>query len=640
MGYSKNRPFVKVDVTGEVDKRFDELSSRVADKAEQTDLTATNNAVDLKADKTYVDTQLQSVASGSPKGTYATVTDLQNAYPTGTDGIYVVIDNGNWYYWDGAAWVSGGVYQSTGLPKTITESIDKLEYAFNNEINLGMTENYFVASDGNAAGITPGAITFDGRYSYSAIFQLNKGDIIELKSQSSPNVAILSKWDSVGNYIETLIAGNDATNIYYYTVEDTTEYLRFCNIDSLNPDFHVKKGTSVVLVEKVETLEKDLNNSVYDYNYSKYTPTVVTGYFIASSNHGTGGSEGDILSDSRYVYTDNIEVYKGEKVKVFAIGSRNVIALSKWTQSGSFLSAIFVGDETYREYEYTVTEETEYLRVSNNTDKISELSVEIGSKGDLVSVAEEIAEINKKTSSIQNKTEFVNPQSIKKPVINFQIDDGYASDVDIYNIFKSYSLVCGFALMSNVDRVSEYLNYQNEGFEIISHSTDSSAMSDGTTAVSVIEDKMKNSKETLVSKGFNITGWVTPSSELHEKYLPILKKYYEYGFTDYLGAWDSTMAEIPYNSFNEDTRKMKRVSMESSTAADCKTAIDKVVIDGGMLTFYAHNLTNGMSSTKLNDILTYTKQKTDAGECVALKPTDAYRHFFTLRHSDYLALLP
>ena len=33
MGYSKNRPFVKVDVTGEVDKRFDEVTSRLADIA-------------------------------------------------------------------------------------------------------------------------------------------------------------------------------------------------------------------------------------------------------------------------------------------------------------------------------------------------------------------------------------------------------------------------------------------------------------------------------------------------------------------------------------------------------------------------------------------------------------------------------
>ena len=38
MGYSKNRPFVKVDVTGEVDKRFDEVTSRLAEKAQDNEV--------------------------------------------------------------------------------------------------------------------------------------------------------------------------------------------------------------------------------------------------------------------------------------------------------------------------------------------------------------------------------------------------------------------------------------------------------------------------------------------------------------------------------------------------------------------------------------------------------------------------
>ena len=44
MGYSKNRPFVKVDVTGEVDKRFDEVTSQLAE---------TENIITAQAD--YVD---------------------------------------------------------------------------------------------------------------------------------------------------------------------------------------------------------------------------------------------------------------------------------------------------------------------------------------------------------------------------------------------------------------------------------------------------------------------------------------------------------------------------------------------------------------------------------------------------------
>ena len=50
-----------------------------------------------------------------PKGVYATLTALQNAFPTGTDGNYVVSENGHWYYWNGSAWTDGGVYQATGI---------------------------------------------------------------------------------------------------------------------------------------------------------------------------------------------------------------------------------------------------------------------------------------------------------------------------------------------------------------------------------------------------------------------------------------------------------------------------------------------------------------------------------------------
>jgi lysophospholipase L1-like esterase len=73
-------------------------------------------ALALKASTDYVDSQIASVGSGSPVGVYATLVALEAAYPTGTTGIYVVVDDGEWYYWDGAAWTSGGVYQSTAIP--------------------------------------------------------------------------------------------------------------------------------------------------------------------------------------------------------------------------------------------------------------------------------------------------------------------------------------------------------------------------------------------------------------------------------------------------------------------------------------------------------------------------------------------
>lgn len=72
--------------------------------------------------KLYDDTQelyqvlqdnLSFIGSGSPKGVYPTLSALQTAKPTGDNFIYVVTENGNWYYWNGTAWTSGGVYQAT-----------------------------------------------------------------------------------------------------------------------------------------------------------------------------------------------------------------------------------------------------------------------------------------------------------------------------------------------------------------------------------------------------------------------------------------------------------------------------------------------------------------------------------------------
>lgn len=75
-----------------------------------------NLEVSKKANKSYVDTLLTSLGSGSPKGVFSTLGNLQVAKPTGDSNIYVVSADGKWYYWNGTSWVAGGVYQATELP--------------------------------------------------------------------------------------------------------------------------------------------------------------------------------------------------------------------------------------------------------------------------------------------------------------------------------------------------------------------------------------------------------------------------------------------------------------------------------------------------------------------------------------------
>lgn len=61
----------------------------------------------------YLDSKTNAINKGAPSGKFTTLADLKSSYPNGNSNIYVVTSNGNWYYWNGEDWVSGGTYQAT-----------------------------------------------------------------------------------------------------------------------------------------------------------------------------------------------------------------------------------------------------------------------------------------------------------------------------------------------------------------------------------------------------------------------------------------------------------------------------------------------------------------------------------------------
>jgi hypothetical protein len=127
------------------------LTSGLAEKATQSALNTTNANVATKADKSYVDTQIGNIGNASPKGTYATLTALQTAFPTGTTGIYIVTADGKWYYWNGSAWTVGGIYQSTGMAN---KSVDTTHLTDNVVSQLGYPITNIVPNGDFASGST------------------------------------------------------------------------------------------------------------------------------------------------------------------------------------------------------------------------------------------------------------------------------------------------------------------------------------------------------------------------------------------------------------------------------------------------------------------------------------------------------
>lgn len=184
-----------------------------------------------------------------------------------------------------------------------------------------------------------------------------------------------------------------------------------------------------------------------------------------------------------------------------------------------------------------------------------------------------IEQINENTENIQkldseislsNSKKLVNCiQKTRNTVINFQFDDAVvAGDTICKQIFDEFGYKCDFAITSTAStKFGTYLDFQKEGFHILSHSTDGAGMGSVTDEADKQAkiNKMKQSYDILVNSGFDIHGWVTPSSSLHTSLYPAVAEIYDYGF----GTGQSTSV---YHVFGEERylAHMSRVGIESN----------------------------------------------------------------------------
>lgn len=232
-------------------------------------------------------------------------------------------------------------------------------------------------------------------------------------------------------------------------------------------------------------------------------------------------------------------------------------------------------------------------------------------------------------------------QTIRKPTISFIFDDGLPSTSDLVSLFDSYGWKCGFAILanSNLPNIKDnFLSYQSKGYEILSHSTDGVAMQDDSLTIDDVETKMKKSKEILINNGFNITGWVTPSTWLNNKYFDNLCKYYEYGF----GHLDTNQVIYRHTFWGNDIRQLERWSLQSKTLEQTKAEIDLTINECGYLCFYAHaypsTVNDNFTIENMKIIMDYIKKYIDNGKVQVLTPRCAINDYYTVRHSDLLNL--
>lgn len=228
--------------------------------------------------------------------------------------------------------------------------------------------------------------------------------------------------------------------------------------------------------------------------------------------------------------------------------------------------------------------------------------------------------------------------NIRMPCINFQFDDGAANDANIVSIFNSHGFTCGFAIVSNMSAsdVSRYLEYQASGYEMICHADNGTGMADATVSPETIENRLSSSKSVLESYGFKINGFVTPNSTMARIFKPILRKYYQWAETEYFGSYIGTGK--PYMKPIDGVYNGWRVSLQSTTLANQKAAVDAAIENYGCLTFYGHSAamdgSDNLTTANLNALLSYIQTKISAGKCIIGNPSEVIRNYYAVRNDD------
>ncbi|RYY37089.1 MAG: hypothetical protein EOP46_04080 [Sphingobacteriaceae bacterium] len=222
-------------------------------------------------------------------------------------------------------------------------------------------------------------------------------------------------------------------------------------------------------------------------------------------------------------------------------------------------------------------------------------------------------------------------------IISFIFDDGKAEDDSVVLVMDQYGYKCGFALVTNGNqttypynvRKALYLDYQNRGYEILSHSRTHAHFSD-TTQLLTARAQFLDSYNQLTNDGFHITGFVTPYNTMYPTLIPLMLQYYRYGYTAPRFDLPNT-SSIHYSG--HDIHKMARNSVEFSvTAVQIKAHIDSVIAKKGYTCFYAHKLGDIFKTNTFIDVLNYIQSKVNSGQLQILTPGAAMKKFFTYNY--------
>lgn len=220
----------------------------------------------------------------------------------------------------------------------------------------------------------------------------------------------------------------------------------------------------------------------------------------------------------------------------------------------------------------------------------------------------------------------------KLPVISFQFDDISTNDEQVVSLFDEYGLTCGFAFIASsvnmASKAAKYYEWQKRGYQILNHSINGTIFNTTNYTYETALATVMQAKNTLEKYGFVVNGWVSPSSQMADEFMPIIKLAHAYA---------ATKNDAYINGRQSNPCSLTRYSIESNTIANIKAQIDSYISNDKALTFYGHAASFGKKYSgeewninKIRSVIEYCIKKRNAGLCYLGGCDDAMKYYFDL----------
>lgn len=389
-----------------------------------------------------------------------------------------------------------------------------------------------------------------------------------------------------------------------------------------------------------------IQNDETEYLYS-YTNAGESGDIIPGNTRGFYSRTLDVANYIGYAtnITFNIEQLRDK----YAFNTENEMKVASYLKVGDKVELwgnLVLGDKPVDEY--IVQAESADVELNNglfakkvsfnyvvkNIEELKKLNLK---ENDIIEVLgyyaagdgaghKRIIEDNDNGSGVQLVNgKWANRLENKNGFVCFIFDDNKLADDETYELFKKNKITCSFGIITDSifyeesNTLEKLYNYQEEGFEILSHGYKHLA---NLTDRDIARQEYVGSRKTLQKLGFESCGFVSPYNEVADEVIDICENAYDYILVNGTG----------FHLKNETitNKKVSRVHINQKNLEENKQFVKKAMQENALIVFYAHQDDKG---SDFAEFITWLA-KQNINITTATKAITNYFEF--LRCSSYL----